>query len=193
MKTLQTDRLRLVPVTAHNAGLLWHLLQQPDLRRFQDLPSVGIGAFSTLVGKRPKELRANAAGRFEWLIYPDGRRKPAGWISLRIAERDPANGEIGYTLLRDFRGRGFALEAVRALLDEVFERAGMSKVNAYCVPANSASRRLLKRLGFRYDGVLPHGATVAGQAVDVLTHSLHRDQWLASGNSMVMPASAYPA
>ena len=193
MRTIRTQRLRLVPVTAENAASLWNILQQPDLRTYQDLPNVGVSAFAEMVSKRPKRLHPAASGRFEWLVYLVGVRKPAGWVSLRIAEREMASGEVGYSIVRDFRSRGIATEAVRALVNEAFENARLARVNAYCVPENEASRRVLERVGFRPDGTLPHGATVSGQPVDVLMHRIDREVWRQSGNSMVMPASAYPA
>lgn len=193
MRTMRTARLRLVPVTVQNAGSLWQILQQPDLRIFQDLPSVSASAFTELVSRRPKHLRPGASGRFEWLIHVAKLRKPVGWVSLRIAERDVATGEIGYSIIRDVRGQGIASEAVQALLGEAFDEARLSRVNAYCVPENMPSRRLLERAGFIFDGVLTHGATVGGTPVDVLMHRLEREQWYQSGNTMVTPASAYPA
>lgn len=193
MRTLRTPRLRMVPVTVENARVLWTILQQPDLRTYQDLPSVSAPVFAEMVGRRPKNLRAGATGRFEWLIYPAHTRRAAGWVSLRIAERDTASGEIGYSVIRDHRGRGVATEAVRAVIEAGFEDAGLSRINAYCVPENAPSRRVLERAGFSYEGVLPHGATVGGTPVDVLMHRLEREAWLQSGNSTVMPASGYPA
>lgn len=193
MRTLRTERLRLTPVTVQNAGTLWHVLQQPDLRSYQELPSVGAAAFTDMVAKRPKVLRPETSGRFEWLIYVSRVRKPVGWVSLRVAERDLATGEIGYSIVRDFRGRGIAIEAVRALLDEAFTEGGLERINAYCLPENAPSRRLLERLQFSTEGVLPRGATVNGHIVDVLMHRMDRRRWIQSGNSMVIPASAYPA
>jgi ribosomal-protein-alanine N-acetyltransferase len=193
MRTLRTDRLRLVPVTVQNAGTLWNVLQQPDLRSYQELPNVGTAAFTDMVSKRPRVLRTGSSGRFEWLVYVHRIRKPVGWVSLRIAERDLETGEIGYSLVRDFRGRGIASEAVRTLLDEAFTQGGLTRINAYCLPENMPSRRLLERLAFSVDGVLPRGATVNGHIVDVLMHRMDRQRWFQSGNSIVMPASAYPA
>lgn len=192
MRIIRTERLRLTPVTVQNAGTLWNVLQQPDLRTYQELPSVGAAAFADMVAKRPKMLRAGASGRFEWLVYVHRIRKPVGWVSLRIAERDLATGEIGYSIVRDFRGQGIANEAVCALLDEAFTEGGLTRINAYCLPENMPSRRLLERLGFSGEGVLPRGATVNGHIVDVLMHRMERERWIQSGNSMVMPASAYP-
>lgn len=193
MRTIRTERLRLTPVTVQNAGTLWNVLQQPDLRSYQELPNVGAAAFTDMVSKRPKVLRPGASGRFEWLIYVSRVRKPVGWVSLRVAERDMETGEIGYSIVRDFRGRGIATEAVRALLDEAFTQGGLVRINAYCLPENMPSRRLLERLTFSADGVLPRGATVNGHIVDVLMHRIDRVRWAQSGNSMVIPASGYPA
>lgn len=190
---IRTQRLRLVPVTLDNAGTLWNILQQPDLRTFQDLPNLGAAAFGDLVSKRPKHLHPGATGRFEWLVFMERVRKPAGWVSLRIPERDCTTGEIGYSIVRSFRGRGIATESVQAMIDEAFAQANLTRVNAFCVPENAASRKVLERLGFREDGILTHGATVGGQAVDVLTHRFERERWLQSGNSIATSASAYPA
>ncbi|MGZ3546804.1 MAG: GNAT family N-acetyltransferase [Vulcanimicrobiaceae bacterium] len=190
MRTLRTARLRLTPVTPQNANALWQVLQQPDLRRYQDLPNVGAPAFAQMVARRPRRLSPGEAGRFEWLVYAQRVRRALGWVSLRIPERDRSTGEIGYSIVREFRGRGIASEAVRALLGDAFESALLERVRAYCVPDNVASRRVLERIGFESDGVLPHGASVNGEVVDVLAHVMSREQWLQSGNSIEIPASA---
>ena len=189
MRTLHTERLSLTPVTVRNAQALWQILQAPGLRHFQDLPSVSAVTFTAMVGKRPKRLDPRAVGRFEWLVILKEEAVPAGWVSLRISDREPAIGEIGYSLLAEFRGRGIAAEAVRALITESFREAQLRAVRAYCVPENTESRRLLERIGFEPDGVLPHGASVNGQPVDVLAHAIARARWGQSGKTMEMPAS----
>lgn len=183
----------MVPVTPANAAQLWQMLQQPDLRTYQDLPTAGLRAFEEMVAARPARLTARSAGRFEWIVRLGRPAENAGWVSLRIAQHELHDGEIGYSILREYRGRGIATEAVRALLAEAFEIAGLGRIRAFCVPENLPSRELLDRLNFEPDGVLPHGATVSGKPVDVLVHKLDRARWLQSGKTMEMPASAYPA
>ncbi|HEX5273863.1 MAG TPA: GNAT family protein [Candidatus Rubrimentiphilum sp.] len=190
MHTIETPRLRLVPVTPRNAGTLWELLQQPDLRTYQDLPAAGRKTFGQMVAARPTQLAAGSTGRFEWLVQFAGSPVPLGWVSLRISDRKETAGEIGYSILREHRGLGVATEAVRALLAQAFDVAGVERVQAFCVPANEPSRRLLKRLNFHSDGILPHGATISGRPVDVLVHKLERDAWVQSGKTIETPASA---
>ncbi len=170
--------MRLVPVTTENSDVLWNVLQQPDLREYQDLPEVDRVQFRRMVAARPRNLVEGSWGRFEWLLYLDGVGDAIGWASLRIAERSTTTGEVGYSVVREHRGRGLASEALRAIVDDAFTRLNMRKVRAYCVPDNSASRRVLANAGFEEDGVLPHGATVHGRPVDVLGFVLERVRWL---------------
>ncbi|MEO9170012.1 MAG: GNAT family N-acetyltransferase [Candidatus Baltobacteraceae bacterium] len=177
MRKITTERLRLVPVARENAGVVWKLYQQADLRTYQDLPDVEVAQFIRTVAARPSELAPGVYGRFEWLIYLEGVSEPAGFASLRIGERSAASAEVGYSVVSAYRNRGIASEAIGALIAEAFAVLHLRRVRAYCVPENSASRVVLHRVGFESDGVLPHGATVQGQAVDVLGFVLERARW----------------
>jgi RimJ/RimL family protein N-acetyltransferase len=177
MRALHTERLRLVPVTSQNADLLWAVLQQPGLREFQDLPEVDLVQFRRMVASRPPKLEPGAWGRFEWLIYLEGVTEAVGWASLRVGERVTSSAEVGYSVVQAYRGRGIASETVHAIASEAFSRLRLRKLRAYCVPENVPSRAVLANAGFEEDGVLPHGATVRGQPVDVLGYVLEREQW----------------
>ena len=177
MRTLVTERLRLVPVTSYNAAALWQMLRQPGLREFQDLPDVDLVQFGRMVAARPQRLEPGAWGRFEWLIFIEGVGEAVGWASLRVGERVNSSAEIGYSIVQAYRGRRIATEAVHALASEAFSCLLLRKLRAYCVPENVPSRAVLANAGFEEDGVLPHGATVGGQPVDVLGYVLAREQW----------------
>lgn len=184
MRTLHTERLRLVPVGVENADVLWRLIQQPGLREFQDLPDVDLAQFRRMVGARPTAMEEGAWGRFEWLIFLEGVGEPVGWASLRVGDRSATAGEIGYSVVMPYRGRGVATECVRGIVNEAFSRLRLRKIRAYCVPENAASRAVLQRAGFREDGVLAHGATVQGRPVDVIGYVLEAQ----AHQRMEMPA-----
>ena len=179
MRTILSERLRLVPVVKDNAPDLWRLYQHADLRMYQDLPDMDLTQFLRVVAGRPKELKPGAYGRFEWLIYLEGVAEPVGFASLRIAERSAASAEVGYSVASAYRNRGIATEALAAMIREAFGALHLRRVRAYCVPENDASRVVLKNTGFQSDGILPHGATVQGRTVDVLGFVLERSRWQA--------------
>ena len=65
-----------------------------------------------------------------------------------------ANGvaEIGYGLLEEYWGRGYATEAVRAALDWALAQPEVTAIEAETAPDNAASRRVLEKCGFRPNG-----------------------------------------
>jgi RimJ/RimL family protein N-acetyltransferase len=59
--------------------------------------------------------------------------------------------EIGWWLARQCWGRGLATEAARAALRDVFERAGLHRVISIARPANTASIRIMEKLGLKLE------------------------------------------
>ena len=179
----KTQRLRLVPVTVDNADVLWRIMQSAHLREFQDVPRYTREEFRERVAARPKRFDVRSIGRFEWLVVPLDSGRSIGWISLRFGDQTRGVGEIGYSLLAGFRGRGYAREAINGLLDAAFAAIALKGVEACCVPANLASRRLLSALGFEQLKIQRHGAVVRGRPVDIVLYRQRREEWLARERS----------
>jgi RimJ/RimL family protein N-acetyltransferase len=177
MRVLQAERLTLVPVEARNARELWDVLNAPDLRKYQDIPRVRAEEFERQVRARPKALRSGATGRFEWLVKAGEPQTPVGWISLRVNDRTPRVGEVGYSLVQSARGHGYASEALGAVIDETFQSAELDEIQACIVPENVASRAVLDRTGFREERMLRSGAVIRGRHVDVILFTITRATW----------------
>ena len=177
MRRLSGSNVDLIPVDARNARELWEVLNSPDLRKFQDIPRVRPEEFERQVRARPKVLRAGATGRFEWLLRARDEGAAIGWISLRINDRTPRVGEVGYSLVSEARGRGLASEALRSVIDEAFLSGDLDELQACIVPENVASRGVLDRTGFREERTLRSGAVIRGRHIDVLLFSFTRAMW----------------
>ena len=177
MRTLHSDRLVLEPVDSRNARELWRVLGAPDLRRYQDIPRLRAEEFERQVRSRPRLLQARVTGRFEWLVRAGEPIESVGWVSLRINERAPDIGEIGYSLIEAARGLGYATEALGAVVEEAFEASELGELQACCVPENTPSRAVLHRTGFREVRLLRGGAMIRGRHVDVLLYAVARGEW----------------
>ena len=202
MKRLTGRHLILEPVTPANAVTLWRIMGRNDLREFQDVPRYTRDEFERRVASRPKRFDARATGRFEWLILIAQTRKAIGWVSLRVGDHARGSAEIGYSIAGDYRGNGYATEATRLVVDFAFEESDLQMVEACCVPANLASRRLLASLDFVETRVQHNGAIVRGRPVDIVLFEMPREGWERrdrrnelydeSANSIEIPASANP-
>ena len=178
MKQLYTRRLTLLPVTARNARDLWRVLNAPDLRKYQDIPRIPAEDFERQVRSRPRALDGRSTGRFEWLLQTVAEPVRAiGWISLRVNDRSPHIGEIGYSLIEEARGFGFATEALTATIGEAFAAGELEEMQACCVPENLPSRAVLNRTGFSEERTIRGGAVIRGRHVDVVLYRLTRADW----------------
>jgi len=106
----------------------------------------------------------------------DGRL--LGAITLDNIRRGPAqSGQVGYWIGPDFARQGYMTEALAALVDHAFAALDLSRVEAACLPENAASRALLDRTGFRYEGVARSYLQIDGRWRDhVLYASLRNDR-----------------
>lgn len=77
-----------------------------------------------------------------------------GAITLDNIRRGPAMaGTLGYWTGVHFCREGFMREAIAAVVHHAFIRLDLSRIEAACLPGNAASRGLLERSGFKYEGV----------------------------------------
>jgi RimJ/RimL family protein N-acetyltransferase len=185
MKTLHTRRMDMIPVDAKNARELWRILNAPDLRKYQDIPRIPAEDFERHVRSRPRSLDGRSTGRFEWLLQTTTEPVRAiGWISLRVNDRTPHIGEIGYSLIEEARGNGYATESLSAAIEEAFTAGELEEMQACCVPENLASRSVLARTGFSEERTIRGGAVIRGRHVDVVLYRLTRSEW----RRLAMPA-----
>ncbi len=77
-----------------------------------------------------------------------------GAITLDNIRRGPAQaGTLGYWTGECFARRGYMREAIEATVHHAFTRLDLSRIEAACLPENAASRGLLEKTGFKYEGV----------------------------------------
>ena len=76
----------------------------------------------------------------------------AGEITLMYTEPSTGQAMIGYSLAREWRGRGFARRAVRLLTEWAFSATPVRRVIAGTTPENLASQRVLQACGFEREG-----------------------------------------
>jgi len=100
-----------------------------------------------------------------------------GDCALHVKADDARQGEIGFTLAREYQGRGYAAEAVARLLDYVFAELQLHRVVAITDCENSASVALLKRLGLRREGHFVQSVWFKGRWGDEYLYAVLADEW----------------
>jgi RimJ/RimL family protein N-acetyltransferase len=122
-----------------------------------------------------------------------------GWVQIAIEHdgivvgdigvnltADSHIAEVGFTLAPSHHGKGFASEALSAIVDALVAQTDVHRIVASVDPANFASMRVIEHLGFRYEGTARRAELVRGDWVDDIRFALLRDDradWLARPTS----------
>jgi [ribosomal protein S5]-alanine N-acetyltransferase len=83
-----------------------------------------------------------------WLMIERASGSVVGDIGFMGPPDESGSVEVGYSVIPDRRGGGYAAEAARALVDWVLDQPGVKVVLASCDSSNVASIRTLERVGF---------------------------------------------
>jgi ribosomal-protein-alanine N-acetyltransferase len=149
---LETQRLRLVAVTAEMARAATRALEQlvgatlPREWADGDVHDV-LPAYARRLAADPTEL-----GYGPWLVIERSRGVVVG--SAGFMGRPDADGTVtlGYETFAPFRCRGYGFEAAHALVEWALAQPGVRLVQAECDRANVPSIRILEKLGMRRAG-----------------------------------------
>lgn len=99
-----------------------------------------------------QQYRTHGIGR--WAVVEKTSEEFIGWAGLKFLH-GPINGhtdfyELGYRLIRNYWGLGYATEAACAALDYGFETMMLDVVYGMTMKDNSASRKVMDKVGFIY-------------------------------------------
>lgn len=149
-----TDRLQLVPFAPEHTDGLFVMNSNPEVMRY-------LGDVQTLEDVEKNIARVQArwekSGYGWWAVLLKGSDTVIGAACLQnLANRENAALEIGWRLIPEFQGKGYATEAGRAAMDYGFETLGVDYLCAVANPENIASQKVMQRLGMHDVGVQTH-------------------------------------
>ncbi|MFZ6862415.1 GNAT family N-acetyltransferase [Undibacterium sp. Ji67W] len=170
MTILTTTRLRLEPITDSHLEGLCRLNSDIEVMRYISGKSETREETLSMI-ERVKARWAEFG--FSWWSFIDidtGELIGAGCI--QYLGRDPKNPlEIGWRLRTDKWGKAYASEAARAMAAFAFNELKAESLYAICMPENTASSQVMKKLGMSYRGI------ERWNDKDVATYSLDKTTW----------------
>jgi ribosomal-protein-alanine N-acetyltransferase len=147
---LNSKRLILRPFVPEDAPDLFSWASDPEVTRFLRFSTHQDLSESERVIKRWILESANPPF-FHWAIVCRDSMRAIGSIGVDIASLHDNRGEIGYCLARRFWNRGYATEALAAVLDHALETAGFHRVEACHAVGNEASGRVMRKAGMLFE------------------------------------------
>jgi RimJ/RimL family protein N-acetyltransferase len=110
-------------------------------------------------------------------ITISSENKLIGGSGIRITDQRNLIGNIGFCLNRNYWGKGYATEAATGLLGFGFEELNLHRIYAICDPENVASKRVLEKIGMKYEGHLRQNVIIHGIHRDSLMYAILKHEW----------------
>ena len=150
---LLTDRLRLRAAVPDDCNDFHELFSLPEVTRFSDWPDAPNRAQVERSMKWMCEAYAKGNGS-AWIIEDRTSGRLLGAIRFNRIDKHWKGAEVGYELHPTVWGKGLMTEAVKAVARCGFDHFSLNRIEAWTLPGNIASDRVLEKAGFRYEGTL---------------------------------------
>ena len=176
LPTLASERLILRQLVDGDVSGLFAIFSDPDVMRYWDSgPLKSRGEARLLLEDIREGFRTRRL--FQWGIADFASDGAIGTCTIWRVDPVHRRAEIGFALVREHWGKGFATEAVGRLIRFAFEELDLHRLEADADPRNDRSLRVLERLGFRREGYLRERYHVEGEIQDAIILGLLRSEW----------------
>lgn len=168
LSELDDPQLRLRPLEREDASAWYAYLSLPGALEHTSWKLNSLADLEPLLDDYASTAPASPS---RWAVVDkhDGRLLgSAGFHSLDV---DHHRAEIGYDFAPEAWGRGIATATCRALTRFGFDTLGYTRIQASVLDTNLASRRVLEKSGYAYEGLLRSYRWIRGQARDFLLYA----------------------
>ena len=178
MSGLETERLRLRRMKISDAADMYCYASKSEITRYLTWdPHKSLAYTKKYLRFITSKYRT---GEFlDWGIELKSEKKLIGTCGFTLIDVQNCRGEFGYVIGPDFQRKGYAEEAVKALLDFAFNKLELNRMEARVIEGNSPSCSLLKKCGFTLEGIGREEIFVKEKFENVMHFSLLRNTYLS--------------
>lgn len=149
----ETPRLMLREILPTDDTAMFVLDSDPEVHQFLgNKPVKNIEEVKKVIQFIRQQYIDNGIGR--WAVVEKGSGNFVGWAGLKLIT-EPINNktnyyDLGYRLIKNYWGKGYATEAAKALVSYGFEQMKLESIYGMCDSLNQSSRNVLQKAGLKY-------------------------------------------
>jgi RimJ/RimL family protein N-acetyltransferase len=190
---IRTERLALRPFGPEDHAALLALHEREDVTRYLPFGVRDAEAVQEVLARKMAATGLDQeGGALELAAILSEDRRLVGDVSLFHRSTTHRAAEVGYVFDPAFHGRGLATEATAALLEIAFDHVGYHRVYGRLDARNSASARVLEKVGMRREAHLVENEWLKGEWTDEVIYAMLDREWEArrsSGSLIPAPGS----
>lgn len=176
LPAVETERLLLRKMTLDDAEDMFRYASDPEVTRYTTWePHRSLEESRQFV---QATVDAYGAGEVRnWGVVHKKDKRMIGTAGFIWWRTDSASAEVGYAMARDYWGRGLMTEAVKAIVRFGFEQMKLNRIAACCDAGNSASARVLEKVGMLCEGTLRDQIVADGEFSDMKLYAVLLREW----------------
>ena len=171
---IESKRTLLRPIAASDKDAVFSYRSDAETNKYQGFIPKSIIEVADFIARNPDEF--NQADTWFQLVVID-RKSDCLIGDIGIHFIDEQQVEIGCTLARQSHGKGYATEALRAVIDHLFQQLNKHRIIGSIDPLNTSSINLLERLGFRKEAHFKQSLLIDGEWVDDIIYAILKREW----------------
>lgn len=150
--SIETDEIKLRQLTNNDAYDVFEMLSNPKVVRFDRLNAITKSEHAFLFINAANKSFENKIG-MRFAIELKAINKAIGTCGF-IVNKNDAWVRIGFQISEKFWHKGYGFKAIKLLVKFIFENTPSVRIEAYTLPQNVASSKLLEKLGFTNEGLI---------------------------------------
>ena len=152
LPTLETKRLRMRQITANDLDLIYQLNQRAEVMRYITGKTETLEECKKALARYLSfPMKANLPVGM-WVVYEKATNHYIGWHILKKLD-ETGELEVGYRLLPEFWGRGYATEGGKRLVEYAVQDLKIDRIVGITHLENDASGRVLQKIGLRLEQI----------------------------------------
>ena len=172
---IRTERLLIRTLEMRDKEVFYKYRTLPEIYEYQSWIPKDIDEIESFILKN-NSVNPDTANTWMQLAICLQDDTLIGDIGIHFLD-DGYQVEIGYTLVPDFQGNGYALEAVIAIMTYLFSALNKHRIAASVDPRNTKSIKLLEKLGFRKEAHLIKSFRMNDQWYDDCVYAILAEEW----------------
>lgn len=147
-QVLNTEHMVLRPITPEDAEMVYRWMSDPEVCKYERWDPHPNSGYSCGYIKAVYNYELETT--YQWGMEVNGEL--IGCVSIVGVNDFDQKAVLGYCIARDFWSKGYATEAVNAVLMFMFQEVGINRIEASHSVNNKASGRVLEKVGMKFEG-----------------------------------------
>ena len=176
LPVLETKDLILRKPRLKDAGDMFSYASDPEVARYVLWePHKSVSDTRAFIFDLRRRIRGGYPS--SWVITLRDGGQVIGTIGFMWYSSENNSAELGYSLSRKYWNRGYATQALQAVIDRSFRSLPLNRIEAQHDVRNPASGRVMEKCGLRREGILRSRIRNKGEYVDVCLWAILRSDW----------------